>query len=346
MVKRISVVVSFACFALMPLLLAATPRPTPRLQPLLAQLAENPDDAALRTRIIQLVLGMSHPPKVSEQFNEQIGAAGYAFKHATSQTDFQTSIDAFKKASLLAPWVADVYYNIALADEKVQNFDGAILNLRWYLIAKPNAADTDSVQQKIGALQYEKQQKATVNAQATAAARASAAAKIAAAELSARKAAVLGSIRNATFGVNYQMSFCHPPNDVLTGCTLAEMQGKDWYATARLNFAFSFPDPGTVEIDVLNSAFSQATPQYPNGTPEPLFRGTVTPSGSVQWECSEDAAAMLNHTFKPPFHSTHTWNTAFINADAPWRNVTLSCDRPPIGFSSTARYYYLWLRKG
>jgi tetratricopeptide (TPR) repeat protein len=331
MLKWISTVLSLIFFAATPLLIAATPKPRPALQPLLEQLAQNPDDAALRTRIIGLVLGMPHPPKVSEQFNEQIGAAGYAFKHATSQADFQASIDAFKKASLLAPWIADVYYNIALADEKVQNFDDAITNLHWYLIAKPNAADTDRVQQKIGALQYEKQQKATVKTQATAAAQASAAVQVAAAQAAARRAAAMQALKQATLGAMYEAGWCSATHQAGVGCDEAEYNGRNWYWWAGSAVTFGFPGVDTAVIYAPNN----------NGINAPSFRGIAHADGSIAWQCSAAETVLANTGVNSLLPNVLApWSPAWIEHDAGWTFFNVSCDRPAVGPSPSFRYHY------
>lgn len=328
----------FACFVLILALFGATPKPVPALQPLLVQLAQNPDNADLRREIIQLVLEMPHPPPPSPKFEEEIGAAGYAFKHAASPADFQASIAAFKKASLLAPWVSNVYYNIALADEKVQAFDDAIANFNWYLTAAPHAKDAADVYQKIGALQFQKQRKTTVDAQASVAAQASAAAQVAAAQAVERKRAVISALRQATYGASYQVSWCSATHQDGVGCNFAEFRGNNWYQLAGGIVTFGFPDPDTAVI---------YAPR--NGIDSPFLRLTASSSGAISVECSAITTLFIRGAYPTGAVQRTDWTTftpAWITSPTNWSGFTVSCDRNPFdNTDSVTRHYYWWFHK-
>jgi hypothetical protein len=327
-------VMAFTACVLAAFLVAATPKPAAQLQPLLTQLAQNPDDADLRKRIIQLVLGMPHAPSPSPEFQEQIGAASEAFKHAARPTDFQASIDAFKKASLLAPWVPNVYYDIAVADEKIQNYDDAIANLNWYLTAAPHAKDAGAIYQKIGALQYDKQQKVTADATATAVAQAQAAAQVAAAQIAARKQAVVDAVKRATSGITYEEGSCwgsattqiEPGVTQNLGCNQHEYDGSNWHFRG-FHDHFEFPTDGTITISGMEP-------------PHQLYlRGTPSSNGSITWECPQ-----LKWAAYPSFTVTG-WSPAWFVRNSDWSGITFSCGRPEGMISSSARYHYTALRR-
>ena len=330
---RAIVKIAAYCLLFAPFLIAATPKPAPTLQPLLAQLAQRPDDADVRKRIIQMVLAMPHPPPLTPEFQEQIGAAGYLFKHAATAADFQSSVLAFKKASLLAPWVPNIYYDIALADERMQNFDDAIANLNWYLTAAPRAKDAGSVYQKIGALQAEKQHNATANAQATAAAQTAVAAQVAAAQVAARRTASFNAVKQALFGANYKMFICglrHPAAQWRI-CNLDQYAAETWWTLPgwdRASMTFSFGTDDT--IDVLSQ---------PNGAH--WARGTVNSDGSLSWQCSGWAAVFTENTGGKP--NDTVWNPAWSSHTPDWSKLTFSCDRPAFGTVSPTAGYHYWM---
>jgi tetratricopeptide (TPR) repeat protein len=149
-------------FILSPLTVAAqqSPNLSPReqLNQYVADLQKNPSDDALREKIIRLALTLQPPPAVPREAKEAEGAAEYAFKNAQSNSDFAKAAGEYEKALLSAPWVAGYYYNLAFSWEKASESHKALAAYQLYLIAAPNAKDSDDVVKKIGALKYALQQ--------------------------------------------------------------------------------------------------------------------------------------------------------------------------------------------
>lgn len=134
---------------------STSPTPREQLQQYVTQLQANPSDDALRTKIIALALTLDPKPANPPDLPETIGAATYAFKSARSDTDMMNAADLYTKASLEAPWQADLYYDEGLALEKAKRLDEAVKAFQFYLLAAPNADDADDVKEKIGALKYQ-----------------------------------------------------------------------------------------------------------------------------------------------------------------------------------------------
>jgi tetratricopeptide (TPR) repeat protein len=149
-------VVSFLFVALCLSVCAQAQSPTPQqtLQQYVADLQKDPNDSALREKIIKLAQEMKLAPAAPAEVHELAGRAGYAIKNATSEADFVAAAEAYGKASLLAPWVADYYFNGGVAYEKANRFDDAIAAFNWYLLAAPNAKDANEVRERIGGLKY------------------------------------------------------------------------------------------------------------------------------------------------------------------------------------------------
>ncbi len=70
-------------------------------------------------------------------------------KIAEDKEGYQKALPEFQKAIQLAPWFASGYFNLALVQEKVEDYGGAIGNLKLYLIANPGARDAGAVEKKI-----------------------------------------------------------------------------------------------------------------------------------------------------------------------------------------------------
>jgi tetratricopeptide (TPR) repeat protein len=136
---------------------AQTANPQDTLTQYVADLQSNPNDTALRGKIIVLAQTMKTPPAVPADAYELVGRAAYAIKNANTDADFIAAADAYGKALQLAPWVADYYFNQGVAYEKAKHFDEAIADFNWYLMAAPNAKDANGVHERIGGLKYAKE---------------------------------------------------------------------------------------------------------------------------------------------------------------------------------------------
>ena len=114
-------------------------------------LRTNPSDAKLRERIIRLVAIMHPAPRVPEKVVELQGEAEAALSGSRSQKGFADAVSAFEKASLLAPWLGDVYYDLAKAQEAAGQYSDAVLSWRLYLFAEPRAPDRTKIELRMGA---------------------------------------------------------------------------------------------------------------------------------------------------------------------------------------------------
>jgi tetratricopeptide (TPR) repeat protein len=119
-----------------------------------ADLQKNPNDYALREKIIKHVQTMRPTPAVPEEVDELLGQVSYIMKTAKAAADYTDAATAYRKVLLLAPWVAPYYFDLGTVLEKVGKYDEAIANFRLYLMAAPEAQDAKAVRGKIGALKY------------------------------------------------------------------------------------------------------------------------------------------------------------------------------------------------
>ena len=121
----------------------------------LMELQNNPDDKNLRIQIIQLVSTTKLRPAISDAVDEFLGQAKYFMKKAkaeSSDQDYLSAADAFGRASDLAPWVGEYYYNRGFLLAKANRPADAITQFEFYLISKPDEASAKTTREAIGML--------------------------------------------------------------------------------------------------------------------------------------------------------------------------------------------------
>jgi len=125
------------------------------LQQNIEDLKKNPADIALREKIIKLVLSMKSAPVVPENAERNM-ARGTAFaQKATDNIGYKKAIAEFEAAANSAPWLALAYYNLGVVQEKAGLYSEAIQNLKFYLLAAPDAKNARDVRNKIYALEVD-----------------------------------------------------------------------------------------------------------------------------------------------------------------------------------------------
>lgn len=114
-----------------------------------AELKKSPENMELREKLIKHAQSMKKGAPVPEEY-ERLMSRGAAFlKLATDVDGFNKSINEFKAAVALAPWKADAYVNLADAQEKAGLFAEAIVNLKFAILAEPNAKDERDLRNRI-----------------------------------------------------------------------------------------------------------------------------------------------------------------------------------------------------
>jgi tetratricopeptide (TPR) repeat protein len=132
---------------------AQTPQQT--LQQYVADLKNNPHDAALRQKIIALAQTMRPAPAIPPSAHQDYVMAVTFVESAKDNTGYEHAIDHFKSALLAAPWWMDAYKKLAIAQKAAGHYDDAIATLNLYLLAQP--ADASDAQDEIYKLMALKQ---------------------------------------------------------------------------------------------------------------------------------------------------------------------------------------------
>jgi tetratricopeptide (TPR) repeat protein len=125
-----------------------------------AGLQSNPNDTALRQKIIALALTMDPLPDVPSEARRHMSRGVAAVEDAKTPDDFKDACNEFQQAATLAPWMANAYRNLAIAQDKAGLYDDALGSLRLYLLTQPSSADAGWADDLRAKLEYRKEKAA------------------------------------------------------------------------------------------------------------------------------------------------------------------------------------------
>jgi tetratricopeptide (TPR) repeat protein len=123
----------------------------------ISNLQKNPNDYALREKIIKHVQGMRQKPAIPEEARKHFIKAVTMQKEAKHAKEFEYAASSYNQALLIAPWWPEAYYNLSIALEQSGQFDAAIKALRLYIVTNPTPANARAAQDKIYAIEAKKE---------------------------------------------------------------------------------------------------------------------------------------------------------------------------------------------
>ncbi len=132
---------------------STTPQQT--LQQYVADLQRNPNDTALREKIIKLAQTMKPAPTIPESAREHYVMGTTFVEAAKDNSGYEDAIKHYQAALLAAPWWAEAYKKQAIAQKAAAHYDDAIASLNLYLLTQP--ADARDAQDEIYKLKALKQ---------------------------------------------------------------------------------------------------------------------------------------------------------------------------------------------
>jgi len=103
----------------------------------IADLQKNPNDNALREKIIRHVQTMKPSPAIPEEARRQYIMGKTLFEDAKSVQDFNDAIEKFRKALLIAPWWPEANRDLGMALQAARQYDEAIKALKLYIATNP-----------------------------------------------------------------------------------------------------------------------------------------------------------------------------------------------------------------
>jgi hypothetical protein len=137
---------------------AANPQQT--FNQYVADLQSNPNDIPLREKIIALALTMPTPPEVPVDAKRHMSRGVAAVEDAKTPDDFKDACNEFQQATMLAPWMANGYRNLAIAQDKAGLYDESLASLRLYLLTKPSPSDAEWAEDLKSKVEYRKEKAA------------------------------------------------------------------------------------------------------------------------------------------------------------------------------------------
>lgn len=118
------------------------------LKQYVADLKKNPENAELREKTIKYAQTMKQKPPAPEDYERHLSRGSAYLKKATDSDGYMKAMEEFRAAVALAPWIADAYENLAVAQEKAGLFAEAIQSLNFTLLADPNAKNAREIKNR------------------------------------------------------------------------------------------------------------------------------------------------------------------------------------------------------
>jgi hypothetical protein len=131
-----------------------------------ADLQNNPNDTALRGKIIALVQTMRPSPAISEEARRHYVVGKTLADGAKKPEDFNEAIAEFKSALLAAPWWPEANRDYALTLEAAERFDEATAYVKLYMATNPGDERLRAAQDELYKIEARKKLAAQANAQA------------------------------------------------------------------------------------------------------------------------------------------------------------------------------------
>jgi tetratricopeptide (TPR) repeat protein len=114
-------------------------------------------DSDIRKRVMKLYPKIDPAPAIPEEARKRAVFGMTAVKGAKDPKGLDRAIEEYRKAIQLAPWWADLYYNLAMVQEQRSHFLEAAETFKLYLAASPKDPQAQLIQNKIYELEYKAQ---------------------------------------------------------------------------------------------------------------------------------------------------------------------------------------------
>jgi tetratricopeptide (TPR) repeat protein len=128
---------------------AQSANPQETLNQYISDLQKNPNDYALREKIIKHVQAMKPKPAIPEEARRYFIEGNALLKAAKAQKGYGLAVDAYRQCLLIAPWWAEALYNYAVALDLANQFDEGMNALKLYIATNPGGEESRKAQDKI-----------------------------------------------------------------------------------------------------------------------------------------------------------------------------------------------------
>jgi len=138
---------------------AQSSNPQQTLNQYVSDLQKNPNNYALREKIIRHTQTMRPAPGVPDEARRFMNRGMAAAEGAKTESDYRDAIQEFQKAVNIAPWLGSGYRNLAVVQDKAGQYAQAVQNLKLFLLTNPPAADAEAAKTLMDKIEY-RQEKA------------------------------------------------------------------------------------------------------------------------------------------------------------------------------------------
>jgi len=149
---------------------AQSSNPQQTLNQYVSDLQKNPNDYALREKIIRHVQTMKPAPGVPDEARRFMNRGMAAAEGAKTESDYKDAIAEFQKAANIAPWMGAGYRGLAVMQDKAGQFTQALQNLKLFLLTNPPAADAEAAKTLMDKIEYRQEKAAKASSPAAIAA--------------------------------------------------------------------------------------------------------------------------------------------------------------------------------
>ena len=116
-------------------------------------------DPQITQKTIAVARKLDPPPAIPEDARRHAAFASLAVKEAKDPSGYEKAIAEYLQAVCLAPWWADLYYNLAMVQEQRSYFREAAETFKLYLAASPQDPQAQLIQNKIYELEYKSEKR-------------------------------------------------------------------------------------------------------------------------------------------------------------------------------------------
>ncbi len=143
-IRFIAVVAASIC-----LIIDANAGPREDFQQALEQLQKGTSDSGQTERVIRLAQELKPTPTIPEEARQHFVEGNFIAKSAKDVAGQKLAVESYKEALKIAPWWGDAYYNLAVAQELVDELDDAKSSLRLYILTRPGEREVRDAQDHI-----------------------------------------------------------------------------------------------------------------------------------------------------------------------------------------------------
>jgi hypothetical protein len=137
--------------------------PRDQLKQMIEQLQKSPADNVLREKIIKLAITIKPALAIPEEARRALVRGNATMSEAKMPEEYARAVQLYTEALLIAPWWGDPYFNLVKAHELRQEYEAAILGLRFFLLTGITGNEARQAQDQIYVFEEKRDQQIKVD---------------------------------------------------------------------------------------------------------------------------------------------------------------------------------------